>query len=96
MKTIFKSFIENIKIQLNKLSFRTGLIILCLCIPFYVLSFAQMALNISYSMKAALWILLFGVAKTFQYIGLAIMGVEGIKKIKTYWFKFRNNKEVID
>ena len=75
---------------LKSLSFKTGLIILVLCIPFYILSFAQMALDISYTLKSILWVVFFGLAKTFQYMGLAILGVEGIKKLKTW---FRNNRK---
>ena len=71
---------------LQRLSFRTGVIVLSLCIPFYILSFAQMALPISAAAKSALWIILFGLAKTAQYSGLAILGVEGWRRVKR-WFK---------
>lgn len=64
------------------MSFRTGVITLGLCIPFYILSFAQMALPISLTAKSALWVVLFGMAKTFQYAGIAILGAEGLKRIK--------------
>jgi phosphoglycolate phosphatase len=57
-----------------------------LCIPFYILSFAQMALPISATAKSALWVILFGLAKTTQYTGLAIIGVEGWHRVKK-WFK---------
>lgn len=90
MKDFFKLFVSRIKTTLKKLSFKTGMIILCLCVPFYILSFAQMALDISYSMKGILWIIFFGLAKTFQYTGLAIIGVEGVKKLKNWWIKVRN------
>jgi phosphoglycolate phosphatase len=76
---------------LQRLSFRTGVIVLSLCIPFYILSFAQMALPISAAAKSALWIILFGLAKTAQYSGLAILGVEGWRRVKR-WFKGKNNK----
>ncbi len=71
-----------IKNWLSKLSFRTGVIVLACCIPCYILSFAQMALPISVELKGILWIILFGMAKTFQYSGLTILGVEGIKRLK--------------
>lgn len=74
-----------IKEWLGKLSFRTGLIVLLFCIPCYVISFAQMALPISVSAKSVLWILFFGLAKTFQYGGLTILGAEGIKRVKSWW-----------
>ena len=73
---------NRIKEFLMSLSFRTGIIILLSCIPLYVLSFAQMSLPISSTMKWVLWVVLFGVAKTTQYAGLTILGVEGVKRLK--------------
>lgn len=79
-----------IKQLLQGLSFKTGVIILALCIPFYIISFAQMALPISTEMKGMLWVVFFGLAKTFQYGGLTILGVDGWKRLKAY---FGNKKE---
>lgn len=76
-----------IKQLLQGLSFKTGVIILALCIPFYIISFAQMALSISTEMKGVLWVVFFGLAKTFQYGGLTILGVDGWKKLKAYFGK---------
>ncbi|MCH5226387.1 MAG: hypothetical protein J1F16_01010 [Muribaculaceae bacterium] len=90
MKGSFKKLTERINIFLKRFSFKTGVIILSLCIPFYILSFAQMALDISYSLKGVLWVIFFGLAKTFQYAGLAILGVEGIKRLKKWWYNTRN------
>jgi phosphoglycolate phosphatase len=73
---------NRIKEFLMSLSFRTGIIILLSCIPLYVLSFAQMSLPISSTMKWVLWVVLFGAAKTTQYAGLTILGVEGVKRLK--------------
>ena len=73
---------NRIKEFLVSLSFRTGIIILLSCIPFYVLSFAQMSLPISSTMKWVLWVVLFGAAKATQYAGLTILGVEGVKRLK--------------
>lgn len=80
-----KSLLFNIKQWLAGLSFRTGVIVLLLCVPCYILSFAQMALPISASMKGVLWFVLFGMAKTFQYGGLTILGVEGVKRLNDWW-----------
>lgn len=66
-------------------------IVLLMCIPFYVLSFAQMALPISVEAKGVLWFSLFGLAKTCQYGGLTILGVEGVKRLKA---KFGKGKEI--
>ena len=71
-----------LKSWLQSLSFRTGVIVLLCCIPFYILSFAQMLLPISVSAKGILWTILFGLAKTCQYGGLTILGVEGYKRLK--------------
>ena len=46
-----KQTLASVKKWLSGLSFRTGVIVLLMCIPFYVLSFAQMALPISVEAK---------------------------------------------
>lgn len=76
---------EKIQKYLSRFSFRTGMIVLILYIPCYIISFAQTALPISNTMKGVLWFIFFGLAKTFQYGGLSIIGVEGVKRIKNYW-----------
>lgn len=73
----------------SRFSFRTGVIVLLCCIPCYILSFAQMALPISVEMKGVLWFVLFGMAKTFQYGGITILGVDGVKRLKQ---KFKKTK----
>ena len=77
----------NIKEWLQSLSFRTGVIVLMCCIPFYILSFAQMLLPISTTAKGILWAVLFGLAKTCQYGGLTILGVEGYKRLRNKFKK---------
>jgi len=79
----FKRAISAIKRWLSGLSFRTGGIVLALCVPCYIFSFAQMALPISDVAKGVLWFIFFGLAKTFQYAGLTILGVEGWKRLKS-------------
>ena len=85
MREFFAGIITDIRAFLAKLSFRMGMIILLLCIPFYVLSFAQMLLPLSPTAKSILWVLFFGLAKATQYAGLAIIGVDGWRRIKG-WF----------
>ena len=46
-----------------------------------------MALPISAETKGILWVVLFGLAKTFQYRGLSIIGVEGVKRLKSFFKK---------
>ena len=84
--------LHNLKTWLQSLYFRTGVFVLLLCIPFYILSFAQMLLPISVAAKGILWTLFFGLAKTFQYGGLTILGVEGWKRLKA---KFSKNKSSV-
>lgn len=89
-----KETLLHIKAWLQCLSFHTGVIVLALCIPFYILSFAQMALPAKYlsvETKGILWVVLFGMAKTCQYGGLTILGVEGYKRVKT-WLKANKDK----
>lgn len=82
MKEFFLRIGRSIKTWLQSLSFRTGVIVLLCCIPFYILSFAQMLLPISTAAKGILWTILFGMAKTCQYGGLTILGVEGYRRLK--------------
>lgn len=77
-----KDWIEKIKRVLRGMSFRTGVIVLLCAVPCYILSFAQMAFPLSAYTKGILWFVLFGMAKTFQYGGLTIIGVEGLKRLK--------------
>lgn len=74
--------ITAIKLRLSALSFKTGLAVLALCVVFYVISFAQMALPIHAAAKGVLWTIFFGLAKTAQYAALAILGADGIKRIR--------------
>lgn len=89
MKEAIVRIFTKVKEWLQSLSFRTGVIVLLSCIPFYILSFAQMLLPISVAAKGILWTVLFGMAKTCQYGGLTILGVEGYKRLKNY---FKRNK----
>ncbi len=82
MKEFFLRIGRSIRTWLQSLSFRTGVIVLLCCIPFYILSFAQMLLPISAAAKGILWTVLFGMAKTCQYGGLTILGVEGYRRLK--------------
>ena len=91
-----KETLLHIKSWLQCLSFRTGVIVLALCIPFYILSFAQMALPAKYlsiETKGILWVVLFGMAKTCQYGGLTILGVEGYRRVKTWLKVNKENKD---
>lgn len=88
-----RSVIDRIKLFLGRLSFRTGVIVLASCVIFYILSFAQMLLPISAEAKGVLWFVLFGMAKTTQYAGLTILGVEGWRRLKA---RFRRQEQEDD
>ena len=88
-----RSVIDRIKLFLGRLSFRTGVIVLTSCVIFYILSFAQMLLPISAEAKGVLWFVLFGMAKTTQYAGLTILGVEGWRRLKA---RFRRQEQEDD
>lgn len=79
---------KKVKQWLAGLSFRTGVFVLVICILCYIVSFAQMLLPISATLKGILWFVFFGFAKTAQYSGLLILGKAGIERIKTW----RNKK----
>lgn len=76
-----------LKQWLKGLSFRTGATLLALSVLCYIISFAQAALPFSLGVKGALWFIFFGLAKTFQYSGILIVGKEGILRIKKYFQK---------
>lgn len=78
---------KKIKEFLASLSFKTGLIVLSLCIPFYILSFAQFGFDMDIKLKGTLWVIFFGLAKTFQYLGILILGAEGVKRLKALFRK---------
>ncbi len=88
MRKIF----QTIKGWLQGLSFRTGVIILIVCVLCYVISFAQMLLPISGSMKFWLWVVFFGMAKATQYMALIVLGMEGWRRIKRRFSKDKNRE----
>ena len=70
---------------LSRLSFRTGIVLIIACVICYIVSFAQMFLPISVATKGVLWVVFFGLAKTFQYSALVVLGAEGLKRVKNWW-----------
>ena len=79
------SIIGQVKNFLSRLSFRTGIVLIIACVICYIVSFAQMLFPISVTAKGVLWVVFFGLAKTFQYSALAVLGVEGVKRVKSWW-----------
>lgn len=78
MSQIFIRF----KQWLSGLSFRTGLTIAALCVICYIFSFAQILLPLTAATKGILWTVFFGLAKTFQYTALLILGSAGVARVK--------------
>ena len=70
------------KQRLGGLSFRTVIVAAILCVLSYIVSFAQMLLPLSATTKGVLWAVFFGLAKTFQYAALLILGTAGLTRIK--------------
>lgn len=91
MKTRIKNIALRIKSWLGNLSFRTGVVLIVICVMCYIISFAQMLLPISAAAKGVLWVVFFGLAKTFQYSALAVLGTAGIKRVKDWWKNRRSN-----
>jgi len=85
---------NKLKQWLSRLSFRTGIILVIACVICYIVSFAQMLLPISVAAKGVLWIVFFGLAKTFQYSALAVLGADSVKRVKSWWInrKMKNKK----
>ena len=84
---------NRIKLWLSKLSFRTGVILIVICVICYIVSFVQMLLPISATAKGVLWVVFFGLAKTFQYSGLVVLGVEGVKRVKSWWNNLKSDNK---
>lgn len=82
---------EKIRNFLRRFSFKTGVIIMALCIPCYIFSFAQIGLPMSTKAHSILWATFYGLAKLFKYTGLVIVGAEGWERIKN-WFKKRKKR----
>lgn len=80
-----KNILQSIKQWLAGLSFRTGVIVLLSCVIFYLLSFVVLMLPIGAGLRGVLWFVLFGCAKTTQYGGLLILGVEGVRRVKKFF-----------
>lgn len=80
-----RKILQQLQLRLARLSFRTGLWVLALCALCYLLAFAPMLLPISLAAKGVLWFIFFGLAKTFQYTALAIIGKEGVQRIRLWW-----------
>lgn len=87
VKATLKENVKRIRQWLQGLSFKTGVFVLAMCVPFYIASFAQFALPVSPVVKGVLWAILFGLAKTAQYGGLTIIGVKGLNTLKSYFQK---------
>lgn len=74
---------QRLRIWFQGFSPQTGINLLIICVVLHILAFGQIALPFfSPATKKTLGLVIFSLAKAFQYSGLAILGVEGYKKIK--------------
>lgn len=89
----FSIILEKVRFWLSRLSFRTGVIVLVFCVILHVAAFVPMAFDVTPEFKAKWGLWFFGAAKVAQYSGLAIVGAEGIKRLRRY---FKNKKEKDD
>lgn len=87
-----KRFLSKIKSFLKRFSFRTGVMVLLMCVPCYIFSFLQMALPMDIKVKGILWVVFFGMAKTLQYTGITIIGANGVKKLKALFISSKKNR----
>ena len=78
---IVRSKVAIVKLWLARLPYWVGVVVTASCIPFYIMSFAQLALPLSAEWKALLWTICFGLAKLFQYCGIAILGAKGLSQV---------------
>lgn len=81
---------------LGRLSFRTGIVVATLCVISYIVSFTQMLLPVSATTKGVLWVVFFGLAKTFQYAALLILGTAGLTRIKAIFKCVKINQTAIN
>lgn len=93
MKERFRQFLNRVKAYLAQFTFRQGVVVLVVCVLCYIASAVQALLPFSAATKSILFIIFFGMAKLTQYVGLAIVGVEGWRRIKAY-FRLRKRKGV--
>ena len=84
MKRFWDGVKSTFKRLASKFSFRTGVIMLITCVFCYAMSFLQMLIPMSAKLHTILFVTLFGLAKTTQYFGLTIVGVEGWQRIRAY------------
>ena len=74
--------LEKIKKFFKGLSIRTGIILLIICVLFYVVALIQPLLPISKVAKTIIFTTSFGLAKIFQYSAVAVLGVKGWQTFK--------------
>lgn len=80
-----------IKKFLSKLDFKVGCWLLAFAIVCYGISFGQMLLPwLSTCVKGVLWVVFFGLAKTFQYSAVVVLGKEGIMRIRNFLTRKRS------
>ena len=80
-----RQFLLQLKSQLAKLSFRTGLWLLAACAVSYLLAFAPILFPLSLTTKGVLWFMFFGLAKALQYSAVLVLGKAGGHRLRDWW-----------
>lgn len=86
-----KRFLSIAVAYIRSLSFRTGVVVVAICVVCYGISFAQMLLPISTMAKGVLWFVFFGLAKTCQYTAVLILGKAGIERLRKIFKAYRSD-----
>ncbi len=77
---------------LRSLSPRVGIALLLLCVVCYVVSlWGFWRSDVPLTDRGLRFVIFFGLAKTFQYSGLTILGVDGLKRIRAYFSSKKAN-----
>lgn len=79
-----KERLKSLRTYLASLSFRTGVVVACVCVLCYIISFAQMLLPTPVWVKTALWATFYGLAKATQYTAIFILGKEGLARLRSW------------
>ncbi len=78
-----RDFRQRLRIWLQGFSPQTCINLLIICLILHIIAFGQFALPFfPPSTKKTIGVVVFSLAKAFQYTGLSILGVEGYKKLK--------------
>lgn len=91
-----KKILSFVRRRLANLSYRTGLVVVAICVACYIISFAQMLLPIPAAWKGGLWVAFYGLAKATQYTAILILGKEGWMRLKARFVRRTLQDDVVE